>query len=362
MTFDQLHDDGIRRSARTIPAKYIFLDVVSFSHGRSVEAQTDIVHSLNEIVKRSLTVNNIAENRRILLPTGDGICVALLNIEEPYDVHMLIASDIVRSLEEYNRTIDDETRRFKVRIGLNANIDNLVTDINNNQNIAGRGINMAQRIMAMADGNQILIGESVFEVLHVRETYMKFFRNFPPVRVKHESIRMYQFIDESRSGLDTNVPELLKPNEQKPDEPKLSFQTACYFAQAIKYREFLIQQRDVFLRPKIIFLWMHAKDLVHEIESKGLTAYVEFSYRAGKAEPIEQLEFYSKLDFGVYEQLFEFIQTYLTTNCGYEYFDEFNLWLINEKGKDKLKKEWPDIWHRFNFEKIDNNSNPPTRR
>lgn len=338
--------------AKTIPAKYVFLDIVKFSDGRSVEAQTDIVHSLNDIVKRSLASNNVHESRRILLPTGDGICVALLNIEEPYDVHMLIALDILRNLEEHNRNIEDEMRRFRVRIGLNANTDNLVTDINGNLNIAGRGINMAQRIMGKADGNQILIGESVFDILQVRETYMKFFRDFPPVRIKHESIRMYQFIDKSRCGLDTNIPELLKPKEQKTDKPKLTFWAACYLAQAIKHREFLIQKKDIASHTKLIFLWMLARDTAFEIESKGLTSYPEVSYKAGKAEPLEQLEFYSELEFGIEHELWEFIERYLIAKCSYEAFEDYNIWLVSKAGMDKLKREWPDIWQKFDLETL----------
>ena len=353
---DQLHD-GIQPRAKTIPAKYIFLDVVKFSDGRSVEAQTDIVHSLNEIVKGSLQTKNLLEKGRILLPTGDGICVALLNIEEPYDVHMLIALDILRNLEEYNRGIEDETRKFQVRIGLNANTDNLVTDINGKLNIAGRGINMAQRIMAMADGNQIMIGESVFEILHVRETYMKFFRSFPPVPVKHESIRMYQFIDESKCGLDISIPELLRPKEQKADEPDLSFRAACYFAQAIKHRAFLIQEKDLFTNEKLIFLWMLAMDTVSEIESKGLTSYPQLSYNAGKAEPLEQIKFYSKLDLGVSHGLADFIERYLD-KYPYSLFEDFNRWLVSKAGANKLKTEWPDIWRRFNFETPDDPNAP----
>src|SRR5688572_27393522 len=101
--------------AKTIPAKYIFLDVVSFSRGRSVEAQSDIVHSLNDIVKKSLSAHNVTPERRIMLPTGDGICVALLNIEEPYDIHVQLALSILRLLQEYNANIEDESRRFEIR-------------------------------------------------------------------------------------------------------------------------------------------------------------------------------------------------------------------------------------------------------
>ena len=47
--------DVSARAATTIPAKHIVLDVVEFTHNRSVEAQTDIVHALNAIVKSSGT-------------------------------------------------------------------------------------------------------------------------------------------------------------------------------------------------------------------------------------------------------------------------------------------------------------------
>ena len=254
---------------------------------------------------------------------------------------MLIALDILRKLEEYNRGIEDETRKFQVRIGLNANTDNLVTDINGKLNIAGRGINMAQRIMAMTDGNQIMIGESVFEILHVRETYMKFFRPFPPIPVKHELIRMYQFIDESKCGLDTSIPELLKPKEQKADEPKLSFWAACYFAQAIKHRAFLIQEKDLFTNEKLIFLWMLARDTVSEIESKGLTSYPQLSYKAGKVEPLEQIKFYSELDLGVSHGLADFKERYLD-KYPYTLLEDFNRYVVAQAIPELKEDAKPD--------------------
>lgn len=42
--------DHSARAATTVPAKYIFLDIVDFTKDRSVEAQTDIVHILNNII------------------------------------------------------------------------------------------------------------------------------------------------------------------------------------------------------------------------------------------------------------------------------------------------------------------------
>jgi hypothetical protein len=67
--------------ARTTPAKHIYLDVVGFTKNRSVEAQADIVQLLNLAVRQSLERNSITRSKRILLPTGDGMDIALLNVE-----------------------------------------------------------------------------------------------------------------------------------------------------------------------------------------------------------------------------------------------------------------------------------------
>ena len=161
-----------------IPAKYIFLDVVNFSKNRSVETQTEIIEILNDIVRKAIGNFEIHISDRIFLPTGDGICIALLRTDNPYDIHLIIASEIIKHLTEHNNQATDNMRRFKIRIGINSNIDNEVLDINGNKNIAGLGINNAQRIMALADGNQILVGQSVYEILKTREKYMSAFKHY----------------------------------------------------------------------------------------------------------------------------------------------------------------------------------------
>jgi class 3 adenylate cyclase len=149
----------------TISAKYIFLDIVGFTHNRSIEAQTDIIGVLNSIVLEAVSRYCIDAENRILLPTGDGICLVLLGIESPYDIHIQIALSLIEGIEKHNSTAIDEQRKFKIRVGINSNTDNLVTDVNGNQNIAGAGINLAQRVMSAADGNQILVGQPVFDTL-----------------------------------------------------------------------------------------------------------------------------------------------------------------------------------------------------
>jgi len=190
---------------KTIPAKYIYLDVVDFIVDRSVEAQSDILRALNEIVNASLHEHLIPEDKLILLPTGDGLCIALLNVEVPFDLHLLIALSILRRVHEHNERIDNARQKFQVRIGLNDGTDNLVTDINGNLNIAGQGINMASRVMNFADGSQIFAGYTTFEILHIREKYTGSFKAYQGTVANGSFISVYQFVREGHAGLNTST-------------------------------------------------------------------------------------------------------------------------------------------------------------
>ena len=205
--------DFSARAATTIPAKHIVLDVVDFTKNRSVEAQTDIVHALNAIVKSSVQYENIPKEKRLFLPTGDGICIVLLNVESPdypYDTHLQIALRILSGMHAYNEQMQDAMRQFQVRIGLNAHHDTLVTDINDQPNIAGAGINMAARIMRVADGNQILVGSSVYDILQRREKYLQAFTAYEATVKPHLVIPVYQFVASAHLGLNTDTPRSLQ--------------------------------------------------------------------------------------------------------------------------------------------------------
>ena len=211
--------DVSARAATTIPAKYILLDVVDFTHHRSVEAQTDIVHTLNAIVKSSVQCENIPQEKILFLPTGDGLGIVLLSVESPkypYDTHIQIALRIISGIYEHNEQMQDAMRQFHVRIGLNAHHDTLVTDINDQPHIAGAGINMAARIMRVADGNQILVGRSVYDILQHRENYMHAFTAYEATLKHNLVLPVYQFVAAGHLGLNTDTPRLL----QKPQAPK----------------------------------------------------------------------------------------------------------------------------------------------
>lgn len=170
--------------AKTALVKYIFLDVVNYSHKRSVEAQTEIINILNRIVKETIEPFNLNRENLIFLPTGDGICICIINTIDPYDIHLQIAITILQKLDICNNQQDDEKRKFNIRIGINENQDNIITDINENTNVAGAGINYAQRIMGMANDNQIFVGQSVYDKLVQREKYNDKFYSITQI-IKH---------------------------------------------------------------------------------------------------------------------------------------------------------------------------------
>lgn len=337
---------------KTTPAKYIFLDVVSFTHNRSVEAQTDIVHSLNQIVDASLTEQGMDKEKIIFLPTGDGICIALLNIEDPFDIHLQIALGIIKGIHEYNQATEDEMRKFQVRIGINANTDNLVTDINGKPNIAGAGINMAARVMSKADGNQILVGESVYDTLRYREKYMKAFTGFN-AEVKHGvQMRVYQYILNEVNGLNIETPESFKPQDLPVKvEEKFPKKIAYYIAYLIKYRGLLIEKKEHGAhrtRLKNIF-WLLSGDMVTKSESSETEAPLFFTYNFGQATIEEQLDYY--LNINIHLILAFDNEINLSLYPFAKYFEDFpTLIFVNLSGREKLKSEWEEIWNEFELD------------
>ena len=171
-------------SAETRHVRYVFLDVVGFTQKRSVEAQTDIVAALNGIVRDAADGLGLVGDSIIFLPTGDGLCAAVVAPHDPYDVHVLLAMGVLERVSKHNANESDAMRRFQVRVGVNENVDNVLIDINGRRNVAGAGINTAQRVMSLADGGQLVVGPTVFDLLRHRERYMGAFRSFT-ARIKH---------------------------------------------------------------------------------------------------------------------------------------------------------------------------------
>lgn len=186
--------------------RYIFMDIVRFSYGRPVEAQTEIICRFNKLVDGSVRDRIESEEDYIYLPTGDGVCIAILNTDLELDIPIDIALDIISKIAQANEEENDNARRFYVRIGINENIDNIVIDINNRPNVVGAGINEAQRIMDIGEAGQIFVGRSSYDVLRQRKRFSSAFNEFREVQVKHDiKLDVYQYIAD-KHGLVTSPP------------------------------------------------------------------------------------------------------------------------------------------------------------
>jgi len=333
------------------PIKYVFLDVVGFTFNRSVEAQTDIVGSLNSVVTQSLDRIGIKPENRILLPTGDGLCLALLDQTLRFDTHLLLALEILHLLHDYNQSTSDEMRRFWVRIGINENVDNVVTDINGNRNVAGAGINLAQRVMRSADGGQVLVGQPVFETLRHRERYMKSFRRYDAQGENRVTLTVFQFIEEGHSGVSVATPaQFVRP---KQIEQRLTETEALYMAHAMKHADLFKARRADWIADyaAAVLLWFLAAD---SLEERHASEYKEprFRIHGGRSISIEKaFEYYMAIDFGVCCELSHYVKSQLSGIAAYiQPVGISGYHVVNDRGKAKLRAEYPEIWQAFELD------------
>jgi class 3 adenylate cyclase len=338
--------------------KYIFLDVVQFSK-RSAEAQSEIVPALNKIVLTILNQFKInSEESCILIPTGDGMCVALTSPDLPYDSHIQIALRILGSLEIYNNAARTEQREFEVRIGINQNTDILITDINGRSNIAGAGINLASRIMDKADGGQVLVSQVVFHELQPSEIYMDKFKGFAATGKHNTMFQVFQYIGGGHAGLNSSVPTAFRSRESKTEA--LSAETAYYFAEAIKHRQDLIRlkaDRHTFWDNAAVFLLSILADDAYRLSKASQFGDEPMRHAVGdgKKNFDEQFAIYESCDNWVLWDAEAYIVNTKLMLCNHrDCFEqgEFDraYAFISKKGVERLKTESPDIWDRYGFE------------
>jgi hypothetical protein len=111
--------------------------------------------------------------------------------------------------------------RFKVRLGLSEGRDLLVNDINGNRNLAGSGINTAQRVMTLAEGGNILLNDLAYQFLSQRGAYFKSSQLAGPFtgEIKHrQTLTVYQYRNGKLPGLNNRKPDSL--TDVTPSKPR----------------------------------------------------------------------------------------------------------------------------------------------
>src|SRR5947207_3696188 len=155
-------------------AHVLFLDIVGYSK-LSVNEQHARVDELNGIVRLSEQFQKAeAANRILKIPTGDGMALVFYKSpEEPAQC----AFEISRALKD--------NPRLQVRMGIHSGPVSGVVDVNERTNVAGAGINLAQRVMDCGDAGHILLSHHVAEDLAEYERWRPFLHDIGTFEVKH---------------------------------------------------------------------------------------------------------------------------------------------------------------------------------
>src|SRR5438046_3002946 len=155
-------------------AHVLFLDIVGYSK-LSVNEQHARVDELNGIVRLSEQFQKAeAANRILKIPTGDGMALVFYRSpEEPAQC----AFEISRALKD--------NPRLQVRMGIHSGPVSGVVDVNERTNVAGAGINLAQRVMDCGDAGHILLSHHVAEDLAEYERWRPYLHDIGTFEVKH---------------------------------------------------------------------------------------------------------------------------------------------------------------------------------
>ncbi len=127
----------------------LFLDIVGYSKLRSDE-QHALIDRLNQIVRSSDEFQRAeGADRLIKIPTGDGMSLVFYKSpEQPVEC----ALEITRALKAHPA--------LQVRMGVHSGPISAVTDLNDRTNVAGIGMNIAQRVMDCGDAGHPVIQTS----------------------------------------------------------------------------------------------------------------------------------------------------------------------------------------------------------
>src|SRR5438128_6508416 len=156
-------------------AHILFIDIVGYSKLSSNE-QRAAVDELTQIVRATEQFQSAeAAGRLIKIPTGDGMALVFYkNPEEPVEC----ALEISRAVKEHPE--------LKLRMGVHSGPVSGVADVNERANIAGAGINMAQRVMDCGDAGHILLSKHVAEDLEEYERWRPLLHDLGSCEVKHD--------------------------------------------------------------------------------------------------------------------------------------------------------------------------------
>ena len=152
----------------------LFMDMVGYSK-LLLDEQRELQERLSEIVKETQQVQAAeAAGRLIRIPTGDGMALVFFNSPE---TPVRCAIEISQALKE--------SPHIRLRMGIHSGPVNQVQDVNDRTNVAGAGINIAQRVMDCGDAGHILLSKRVAEDLAQARFWRPYLHDLGEYSAKH---------------------------------------------------------------------------------------------------------------------------------------------------------------------------------
>jgi adenylate cyclase len=164
----------------------LFIDIVGYSK-LLINQQTEQLETLKTIVRGTEQFRLAeAEGKLVRLPTGDGGALVFRNNPE---APVLCALEISKALKNHPE--------LDVRMGIHSGPVNEISDLNEQANIAGAGINIAQRVMDCGDAGHILLSRRVADDLKHYARWRPYLHEVGECKVKHgEIISLVNFYTE----------------------------------------------------------------------------------------------------------------------------------------------------------------------
>src|SRR4030095_8135240 len=162
-------------------AHVLFIDIVAYSK-LLIDEQSEALQELNQIVRNTEAARAAeATGKLIILPTGDGMALVFTDsVEDPVECALQISQRLRAQ------------PTLHVRMGIHSGPVHHVADVNQRENIAGAGINIAQRVMDCGDAGHILLSKRVADDLEHYRQWRPYLHEFGECEVKH-GVRIHAF-------------------------------------------------------------------------------------------------------------------------------------------------------------------------
>src|SRR6184192_3868777 len=160
-------------------AHVLFIDIVGYSKLLITE-QSELLRRLSDVVRETEQFRSAeAQGKLVRLPTGDGMALVFRNNPE---APVKCALELSKKLKAHPE--------LSVRMGIHSGPVNEVADVNERANIAGAGINIAQRVMDCGDSGHILLSKHVADDLEQYPQWRSYLHDLGECEVKH-GVRMW---------------------------------------------------------------------------------------------------------------------------------------------------------------------------